>query len=92
MFYKVPYRLHKKGAKTKAGIGYFADYQGELVRVVGFTGDTPWVDFTAKSHAEAGRKLQELILPGDPRPIMGRTLVRHFAVTVPNRGVGPKPG
>jgi hypothetical protein len=39
-----------------------------------------WVEFEAKTHAEAQRVLQRLVRPGDPRPIMGWTMVKVFAL------------
>jgi len=71
-FYRIPYKLHSKRAKTKASLAY---------------GDNPrsaWLTFQAKSHAEARRMLQTLILPLDKRPILGRTYVRGYAIPVPD--------
>ena len=83
--YRVPVKLTTtRGARNKAVIAYM------LRRRDPETGDArgaPYpepgaqvYDFEAPTHAAAARHLAEVVLPGDPRPIMSRTNVKLFVV------------
>lgn len=82
MKYRVPYRLHTSTAKTKATIAYSlepSDIVAGRCDVLPMPG-APVVEFEADNHTLARMVLQEAILPGDDRPIMGRSNVRFFVV------------
>lgn len=75
--YRIPYRVNRAGAKTKARIAYevvVAD-KGTIILP---TEDASFVEFEARSHAEARRKLEHAILPYDRRPVWGRSNVHLF--------------
>lgn len=71
MTYRVPYKLTTSGAATKARIVHTNEP------------GTRWLEFTARTHAEAREALQELIANGDGRPVYGRSNVAAFAVKEP---------
>lgn len=66
--YRVGFKVHAEGAKTKAAIGQYghSKYPNSLA-------------FEARNHKHAQEVLQESILPGDPRPIRGRADIRRYA-------------
>jgi hypothetical protein len=82
MLFRIPIKLHKPKAVTKARIHYFmqpVDGFANRYRVLPAPGAT-FFEIDADSIAAATRKLQELVLPGDPRLIQGRTNVCYFRV------------
>jgi hypothetical protein len=62
--YSVPFKVHDPQRSTKAKIG---------------EGDRS-VQFEASTEEEARRTLRSLILPGDPRTVMGRRNVGRYKV------------
>ncbi len=76
MRFRVPYRLHAARAKTKAHVAYYL-LDGVMTAEPG----AKVVEFEAPTFEMAKIIVQESILPGDERPIQGRTNVRHFRVS-----------
>lgn len=72
--YRVPYRVYKPTARSKAVLPW--GMTGERLKQP----DVKWLEFDAASHAEAQRRLQELILPADPRPVSCRNQVSLYAM------------
>jgi hypothetical protein len=64
MRYSVPFRVHGPKCSTKAKV------------VAGGCS----VQFEAPTDEDAERALRFVILPGDPRPVMGRRFVGRYAV------------
>lgn len=81
MYFQVPVRIHRPGSKTKASISYvvgWVDYgTGPEPRYLPGPG-TKLITIQASSNKDASLKLAEIVMPGDPRPIMGRRNVRLF--------------
>jgi hypothetical protein len=80
MKYRIPVRIHKRTAKTKADISYNGvwGYPGAKLTPSDLT--TRIVDVESDTHAGAYRELCEAVLPGDDRSIQGRKVVKYFAV------------
>lgn len=78
--YKIPVRICGKKARNKACIDYIQAYPDGGLNAPKYSPapGAKIVTITAKTHAEAARKLQAIVLPDDPRPIMSRTDVKLF--------------
>jgi hypothetical protein len=80
MRYRVPFDVHAKRARTKARLAYYMQWGGGYRYYPVPSSRARFVEFDAPSHAAASRMLQSLILPRDPRPILGRTNIKLFCV------------
>lgn len=83
MRYTIPIRLHKRAAKTKAEIAYVGYPDPAYGSPIRAADECVFFDVEADTAAGAMRRLQEVVLPGDRRPIQGRThtgLLKHFIV------------
>jgi hypothetical protein len=78
--YRVPFKIHQAKARTKAAVAYYQRLIGDNAYEVLPEPGAKAVEFWASSNATAMCILQELVLPGDPREVKGRSMVRYFIV------------
>jgi hypothetical protein len=82
MKFRVPFQAHSKRAKTKAHLMLKYERRDAIGGrdPLGPADGCDSVVFEAHTFGKAMLMVQELILPGDPRPLMGRTNISYFRV------------
>lgn len=83
--YRIPVLSHTLRAKSKGELTYVQQHKRNSkyfhmpVPEVSFPGvGVKIVEVEASDHAEAYRTLCATYLPGDDRPIQGKTMIKHF--------------
>jgi hypothetical protein len=74
MKFQVPYKVHDPTCKTKARVLTRGNPHWPSDHEPG----PDWVQFEAATYAEAERKIHGLILPDDPRKVLGTHLVKWW--------------
>ncbi len=81
--YRIPFAIHRPEARYKAHVE--CNYVAGTIQVPEKTSSRV-VSVWAATQAEAYRKLCAAVLPDDPRPIQGKSLMRYFVVRTPVGG------